>query len=168
MLGVARVDRLVLVPCYQHVFDKRLLPFEHRLAMARRMTQPFGAQVEVSDVERRLGGESRTLRTVQALEAEHPGERLMVVIGSDLLGERERWWRYGELAARVDFFVVERAGHEAAEGDGEARLSLPIPDVSSTEVRARLARGERVEGWVPAAVCDYIAQHGLYREGVPR
>lgn len=164
VLGVARVDRLLVVPCFEHVFDKPLRPFEHRLAMARLMTRPFGAQVEVSDIERRLGGESRTLRTVEALAAERPGEQLAVVIGSDLLAERERWWRYDELAARVDFFVVGRAGHEFVDGNDGDRLPLPIPDVSSTEVRARLAHGDSVAGWVPAAVCDYITEHGLYRE----
>ncbi len=161
VLATARVDRLLMVPCFRHPFDKRLRAYEHRLAMARLAAEPFDGRVEVSDVERRLGGESRTLNTVKALYAERPGIRIGVVIGADLLGERERWWGYPELMRLVDFIVVGRAGHVAPD----AGAPVALPDVSSTEIRARLARGESVKGLVPSAVLDYIAAQGLYREG---
>jgi nicotinate-nucleotide adenylyltransferase len=158
VLSTARVDRVLMVPCFVHPFDKRLGPFEHRLEMARLAAAPFGRHVEVSDVERRLGGESRTLLTVKALRAERPDDDLLLAIGADLLRERERWYGYPELASLVEFIVIGRLGHAS-----EADAAVAIPDVSSTEVRARLQRGESVEGLVPAAVADYVAQHSLYR-----
>jgi nicotinate-nucleotide adenylyltransferase len=157
VLGTARVERLLMVPCFLHPFDKRLSPFEHRLAMARLAAAPFAGRVEVSDVERRLGGPSRTLRTVKALLAERPGDTLALVIGADLLGERERWHGYAELSGLVEFAVVGRAGYGPAPG-----AKVQIPDVSSTEIRARVRRGEPVDGLVVAEVADYIAAHGLY------
>src|SRR4051812_39612565 len=90
VLSTARVGRLVVMPCFQHPFDKRLSPFEHRLAMARLAVEPFGERAEVSDLEARLGGHSVTLRTVKALRDERPGDTIAVVIGTDLLRERER------------------------------------------------------------------------------
>jgi nicotinate-nucleotide adenylyltransferase len=155
-LATARVARLIMVPCFRHPFDKRLQPYEHRLAMARRAAEPFGGRVEVSEVERRLGGDSRTLNTVKALLAERPEERIVLVIGADLVAERERWYGYAELEKLVEFCVVGRNGH----GLG---APVAIPDVSSTEIRERVARGAPVSGLVAAAVEDYIVEKGLYR-----
>lgn len=160
-LATARVERLVMVPCFRHPFDKALIPFEHRLEMCRLAAAPFGPHVEVSDVERRLGGESRTLLTVRALMAEDPTLRLVLVIGSDLVGERERWYGWPELSRLVEFAIVPRDGHAGA-GTGAVGAELAIPDVSSTGLRARLGRGEPIAGLVAAGVADYIAAHGLY------
>ena len=41
---------------------------------------------------------------------------------------------------------------------------MPRMDVSSADIRSRLAVGRRVDGMVPAAVIDYIEMHGLYRD----
>jgi nicotinic acid mononucleotide adenylyltransferase len=54
--------------------------------------------------------------------------------------------------------VVGRAG-EASCADGPA-----LPDVSSTEVRERLRRGEEVSALVPTRVLEYIRERDLYRE----
>jgi nicotinate-nucleotide adenylyltransferase len=161
VLGAARVDGLLMVPCFLHRFEKRLAPFDERMEMARRCAEVLGPRVEVSDIEGRIGGESRTLTTVKALLAERPGSEISVVIGADLLAERERWFGYEELARIAGFFVVGRA-HYADHADGH--VLVPIPDVSSTEIRARVRRGETIEGLVPSAVADHIAARGLYRE----
>jgi nicotinate-nucleotide adenylyltransferase len=163
VLGTARVDRLLMVPCFQHPFDKQLSPFPHRLEMARLCAAPFGERVEVSDVERRLGGDSRTLRTVHALLQERPGDSIVLVIGADLLRERERWYRYAELSGLVEFFVVGRVGY----GGTDEAEPVAIPDVSSTEIRQRVRDGRSIDGLVPAAVADYVLAHGLYRDGAP-
>lgn len=159
-LATARVERLLMVPCYRHPFEKRLSAYEHRLAMARLASEPFDARVEVSDVERRLGGDSWTLSTVKAIRAERPRDALVLVIGADLLGERERWHGYAELSSLVEFAVVGRKGYPTDSGGAPL---VEIPDVSSTEIRARAARGEPVSGLVADSVADYIAAHGLYR-----
>lgn len=163
-LGTARADGLVMVPCFRHRFDKRLSDYGDRLEMARRTAAVLGERVEVSDVERRLGGESRTLETVKALMVERPGARVVVVHGADLLEERERWFGFDELRALADFFVVGRTGYpDVVEG----RQLVPIPDVSSTAIRERVRRGEPIEGLVVSSVAELIAERGLYR-GEPR
>ena len=169
VLATAEVDELLMMPCFRHPFEKQLVPFEHRLAMCERAIEPLGRRVAVSDLEYRLGGESRTLNTVKALLAERPGARLAVVVGSDLVAERERWYGWSELSALVEFVVVGRAG-TAAGGSvltGNDAPPLQIPNISSSEVRDRLAHGQSVATWVPASVLDYIAAQGLYRDGSP-
>jgi nicotinate-nucleotide adenylyltransferase len=112
----------------------------------------------VSDIEARLGGESRTLRTVTALAAERPGDRFSLVIGSDLEAETSSWYGAAELRRLVSFIVIGRAGHP---GTGEA-AEVAMPRVSSTEVRERLRRGEAVDDLVPRSVLAYIKARKLY------
>jgi nicotinate-nucleotide adenylyltransferase len=116
---------------------------------------PLGPRVRVSDIEGRLGGESRTLRTVKALLAEQPGLELSLLIGSDLEGEVASWYGAEELRRLVRFIVVGRAGHA---GGGP----VAMPAISSTEVRERLAAGQSVDALVPRPVLDYIGQRRLY------
>jgi nicotinate-nucleotide adenylyltransferase len=79
------------------------------------------------------------------------------VIGADLVAERERWHGWPELKTLIDFIVVGR------EGQADVGAALDLPPVSSTEIRARMARGEAVDGWMDASVVDYIRERGLYQ-----
>ena len=152
-----RVDELWMVPTFKHPFDKQLAPFADRARMCELAAAPFGARVRVSRVEEELGGESYTLRTVKALLQRHPGIELALVIGADLVAERERWHGWAELKALVPFVVVGREGAPATGG-------VQLPAVSSTLVRQRVARGEPIDTLVAADVADYIAARALYRE----
>jgi len=158
VLETEPVDELWLVPCFKHPFDKALEAFQDRLNMCELAAEALGARVRVSDVEGRLGGESRTLRTIKAVQAEFPEHALSLVLGGDLLPELPAWYGAEELQRLVKLIVVGRAGHGGGSG-------LEMPAVSSTEVRGRLSSGQRVEHLVPRSVLDYIRQRKLY--GVP-
>ncbi|MSP63746.1 MAG: nicotinate-nicotinamide nucleotide adenylyltransferase [Myxococcales bacterium] len=151
-LATAKLDKLLLVPYFKHPVGKRLTDYEHRLAMCKLAVEPF-VRGEGSDLERRFGSESRTLRTVQEIYGRHMAQEVVLIIGADLVRERERWYGYRELAKMVEFCVIGRAGQ-----GGE----VPVPNVSSTEIRGRVARGESIEGLVAASVREYIAEHRLY------
>ncbi len=163
-LAVARLvlersscSRVLIVPCIRHPFGKAAAPFEHRLAMCRLLAQEAGSGIEASDVEGRLDLSGRTIDMLEALAGENEGARLRLVIGSDILEERERWHRFEDIAALAEPIHVARAGHAPAPG------SLPAPDaISSTQVRRLIASGQRPAELVPAPVLDYIEGHGLY------
>jgi nicotinate-nucleotide adenylyltransferase len=155
VLETQPVDELWLVPCYKHPFEKDLAPFEDRLAMCARAVAALGPRARVSDCERQLGGESRTLRTVKALRAQHPENEFSLVIGADLEGELDSWYGAEELRRLVRFIVVGRTGF--AGGDGPA-----MPAVSSTDVRQRLRAGGSADLLLPRAVLDYVRQKKLY------
>jgi len=84
VLETEPVDELWLVPCWKHPFDKVLAPYADRLQMCRLAAAALGSRVKVSDVEGRLGGESRTLRTIKALQQERPDCQLHLVVGGDI------------------------------------------------------------------------------------
>ena len=120
---------------------------------------PLAPRLRVSSAERRAGGTGRTYDTLVWLEGEHPARRFALALGSDLLAEVDRWYRFEELSARVPLVVVGRAGYPSPRA-----TPLELPALSSSLVRERLARGEGAEGLVPAAVARYVSRHGLYRD----
>lgn len=159
VLETQPVDAVWLVPCYRHPFDKALAPFEDRLEMCRRAAAPLGARVVVSDVEREIGGEaSLTLVTLETLAARHSGLKLRLVIGADLLPEREKWYRWADIERLAPPIVVGRQGHPRPAG-----VDVDLPAISSTVVRERLAAGGSAAGLVPKDVLAYISERGLYR-----
>jgi nicotinate-nucleotide adenylyltransferase len=157
VLETAPVDGLWFVPCYRHPFDKPLEPFEDRYRMCELASVGLGWRVRVSDVERSLGGPSRTLLTVRRLRELHPEHEFSLVIGGDLVPEIPSWYGAAELQETVPFIVVGRGGTGAVPG------GVPMPEVSSTEVRRALRDGKPVEGLVPRVVLDYIYDRHLYR-----
>ena len=158
VLATARVDEVWLVPTFKHPFDKALAPFADRARMCELALAPFPAgKVRVNRIEEELGGESYTLRTVRALQARHPTHEFAIVIGADLVAERERWHGWSELRQLVPFIVVGRQGAPATGG-------LELPAISSTLVREWIGRGKPVDDIVDADVMRYIVEHRLYRD----
>jgi nicotinate-nucleotide adenylyltransferase len=156
VLETAAIDALWFVPCFRHPFDKPLEEYEHRRRMCELAAAALGPRVGVSDVERSIGGQSRTLRTIRRLEEMHPQHEFSLVIGADLVPEVPTWYGAVELQQTVPFVVVGRSG--VGPGAGVA-----MPEVSSTDVRRALREGKSAEGLVSRSVLDYIYQHGLYK-----
>lgn len=160
VLETADVDGLWVVPTYRHPFAKELVDFEHRHRMCELAVACLGARVKVSRIEETLAARSpeasRTVNTIKALIADHPGIQFRLVVGADILHETDKWYRWDEIERLAPPIVVARPGYGSPD--------LPeLADVSSTEVRARLARGESAIPLVSRVVMDYIGQHGLYR-----
>ncbi len=161
VLQTTHIDQMWWIPTYQHAFDKALASFDDRLAMCRLATADL-RRVEISDVERRLGGESRTIDTVRALQEENPDIRFSLVIGADILDEVDRWKNWEGLMELVDLIVVGREGYDRQRHSDE--VDLELPDISSTVIRDALARCDysRVRSWIPRKVLAYIGDHSLY------
>jgi nicotinate-nucleotide adenylyltransferase len=159
VLETAGVDELWIVPAFNHALGKPLAPFAERLAMCERAAAALGPRVRVSDVERELGGQSRTLHMLKRLRERHAAHEFSLVIGADLVDEVPTWLGGDELRRTVPFIVVGRGSRHV--GPDEDRVAMP--ELSSTTVRQRLAAGQPVEGLVPRSVLDYIYERGLYR-----
>ena len=157
--GLPDVDRVLVVPAFQHAFGKLLCPFAHRLRMCELAFEGLSG-VEVSDVERTLGGVSYTVRLLTHLRDAHPDHALRLLVGADILAETARWRDFDQITALAPLLAVGRGGFGREGLDDDAPT---LPAVSSTEIRSSLARGAQTLAMLPAAVAAYIREHGLYR-----
>lgn len=156
--AVERVDEVWLVPSYVHPFGKQLASFEHRKAMCELVCADASGWMKVSEVERELGGEGRTVDTLDHLHRTRPEDEWVLVIGSDIVKDLPAWKDFGRIQQLAQVVVVNRAGHPSP-----GVLGPPLAEVSSTEVRTQLVAGKRPEGLVPWRVLEYAERHGLYR-----
>jgi nicotinate-nucleotide adenylyltransferase len=151
-------DQVWLVPSFRHPFGKPLVDFQHRAAMCRMLCDDASGWLGVSEAERELGGDGRTVDLLEHLAAAHPGTRFTLVIGSDILADLPHWKDVARIEALVRVLVLNRAGHPSPRAFGP-----PLAEVSSTHVRELLARGEDAGGLVPRRVLEYAQAHRLYR-----
>jgi len=161
VLATQGVSEVWMLPSYVHPFGKALAPFEDRVRMCELAAAPVRG-LHVCAAEAELAGDplvGRTVRTLEHLVAKHPDRRFALVVGADILRETDKWYRFDRIRELARLVVVGRAGHEGAPG------APALPAVSSTEIRARLARGEDVGGLVPRRVLDHVRERGLYRAG---
>jgi len=132
------------------------------------------AGIEASAIELDRGGPSYTIDTVEQLraEAERSGRavpELFVVVGADIVPTLPTWQRVDRLRELVTLVVVARPGVPAPStppGWSTAVVDGLDLDVSSSDIRERLAEGRSVDGMVPAGVGRCIRRRGLY--AVPR
>jgi nicotinate-nucleotide adenylyltransferase len=101
-----------------------------------------------------------TLESVSALDRE-----LFVILGTDAAANMPTWRRLEETRTLASVVVVEREGeHADPPGPAWSFLHVPIPrlDVSSSDIRHRLAAGRPIDGLVPRSVVEFIRVQGLY------
>jgi nicotinate-nucleotide adenylyltransferase len=154
------VERLLVVPTFQHPFAKALAPYDDRVKMCE-LAMGWLPRVEVSRVEEELGGESRTLRTIEHLRTVYPNKPLRFIMGADLMLESSKWYGFDRISALAPPIVLGRAGIEYPGAP------LPVlPAISSTEVRAKLGAGNgdlgAIEELVPRTVVEYARARRLY------
>jgi nicotinate-nucleotide adenylyltransferase len=119
------------------------------------------------------GGISYTADTMRHLHTELPTAHLFFMIGADAVREVPRWREPAEIFQRATPLVVCRAGQPTPDLTALTALcspetapqlvEMPLVDVSSSQIRQRLAAGEPIDGLVPPAVAQYILQHAMYR-----
>jgi nicotinate-nucleotide adenylyltransferase len=162
-----RLDVVLLVVAndpWQKTGARRVSPAEDRLAM---VTAAVGEVegLEPSDVEVRRGGTSYTADTLAELQERHPAAELHLVLGSDAAAGLLTWERHEDVRRRASVAVVTRPGAEQATpppGWRWATVEAPRLDVSSTDLRARVADGRPLDYLLPPAVIDTIRRRHLY------
>jgi nicotinate-nucleotide adenylyltransferase len=158
-LAASDADVVWVSPCASHPFGKDLAAISDRVEMCTLAFRHLGDAVRVVPIEERLPAPSYTVQTLRAVRAARPDLQLRWIAGGDILSELHLWREHEALRDLCEMFIVPRAGHEA---DGAVGLDFALPEVSSTSIRARLARSETPSGALDGEVLAYIRQHGLY------
>jgi nicotinate-nucleotide adenylyltransferase len=167
---VLALDRVLLVPAGDP-WQKRgqvSAGAADRLAMVEAAVEGIeGLEACAIEVER--PGPSYTAHTIEALAG--PNRQLFLIIGTDVAAELDTWHDLERIPPLATLVIVDREG---VTGEGEVpggawrieRVSIPRLDLSSTELRARVARGWPLDGMVPPGAVRVIRERNLYRRRV--
>lgn len=169
VLEQMHLDRLILVPAAQAPLKPNDVQStsEDRLAMLRSAIE-WDHRLEISDYELRKGGISYTIDSVRHFKAQFPNDELFWIIGGDQLPLLHKWKEIGELVRQVEFIFLERPKHPVkphVEIDGLRlhRCDGHLIEISSSELRGRVARGLSLHYFCPQKVIAYIGAKELYR-----
>lgn len=163
-----RLDEVRWVPTGQPWQKSRsitpALHREHMLQLATAGEPRFC----IDRIELLREGPSYTLDTVRAFSAAEPEAEWFLLIGADQYANLHTWTDWRELLARVTLAVANRPGAAPpvnAEVLRHPHRTVPLAmlDISSTQVRQRVAAGQDISQLVPPEVARYIDQHRLYR-----
>ena len=119
--------------------------------------------LEASRIEIERDGPTYTIDTVEELEA--PGREVFLVVGSDVAEGMSTWHRIDDLRDRVTLAIVDRDPTPFPDPAGwrVARVAVPRLELSSTDLRSRVAAGAPIDFLVPVAAARILRAHGLYR-----
>jgi nicotinate-nucleotide adenylyltransferase len=181
------LDEVLLVPSNDppHRSADPLASVFHRFALAALAISDLPAY-RVSDMELTRAGHSYTADSLRAMHAAglHPSQ-IFFILGTDAFAEIATWREFPTVLDGAHFVVIARPGTtldvaaartselahrlhrvgDAIPQDGKTRIILVearTRDISSTNVRARLAARQSIEDLVPAAVARHIVMHHLY------
>jgi nicotinate-nucleotide adenylyltransferase len=168
------LDAVTFVPCGQppHKKDYAVTAAEHRYAMTVTATCT-NPHFRASRIELEREGPSYTIDTLHQFRAAQPVAELFFITGADAVRELLTWRDPQQLVASCQLIAVTRPGYdldglERDLGDlarGVHAIEAPGVNISSTQIRERVARGQSIKYLTPEAVETYIAKHGLYRDG---
>ena len=156
-----KLDRLVFVPAAESPFkiQNHSAPAGDRLAMLRLATAGEN-RFSVDPLEIERGGISYSIDTVKLLCNRDPGAELFFLVGEDNADRLTEWHRFEELKKLVYFVVLSRS--EDFQSPEYPVVQRRI-EISSTEIRNRVANQESITYLVPESVKHYIEQHQLYQ-----
>lgn len=172
------LDELIFVPAATQPLKTgapALASAKDRLEMVRRAVGD-DTRFEVSEAEIARGGLSYTVETLEALARERPGAELVFILGMDALSSFDQWKSPDRILELASLAVLARSGDHGVSADvggGVTVVGTRRIDVSSSEIRQRIAEGKSIRGFVAESVEAYISAENLYRlashpAGTPR
>lgn len=162
------LDLIIVVPTGNHPL-KDSADAHHRLAMTR---LAFGndENFRVSDIEAVNAVEKNyTVDTLQKLRIETGREAVLyLLIGADNLIQLPKWKDPGKLFELAKVAVMLRPGSSVSDAEEKylsksVTVKIPQLEISSSEIRKRIAEGRTVKYMADDAVLNYIREHNLYK-----
>jgi len=154
------LDRVIFIPAAvsPHKLVQPPAPAEFRLEMVRASIDGEPG-FEVDDLEIRRPPPSYSIHTVRQYRETYPEADLFYLIGGDNLTDLESWVSIDELRALCQFVLLGRGSSEPV---GLPVIDRPV-DISSTDIRNRVASGRSIRYLLPEPACEVILRQNLYR-----
>ena len=173
-----RLDRVLFIPAGQppHKSERQITPGKQRLEMVE-LAIAGHAAFAASSIELDRQGPSYSADTLAELAKQNPGAELFFLMGSDSLADLPFWYQPARIASLATLVVATRPGTErpdlkslrdviglnAAERLLQHIVEIPLVQISSSAIRARVAAGQGIRYLVPRSVECFIETNGLYK-----
>ncbi len=138
--------------------------FEKRFEWPKKTFSRF-TNIQITDIERKLGGINYAIRTVDFFLNYY--KNVTLLIGEDGLGNIERWYKYEELLSKVTFAIYPRTRDRSLYKRGKEilgslydksiiELDTPLIEISSSEIRKRVKEGKSIVGMVVDEIIEEV------------
>ena len=163
------LDLLLLCPAYQAPLREQKPIFNpiQRLEMAR-LVAHSNEKLEVLDFEINQPKTSFTYETIQEVKKGYPNSKIFLAIGLDQFEKLSTWRWIKELSKEVHFIVFARGQITSpAPSISDIQYTFiqnPLIDISSTQIRKCIQKGESVAEWIPDVILSYLEKNNLLRQ----
>ncbi|HSM45496.1 MAG TPA: nicotinate-nucleotide adenylyltransferase [Acidimicrobiia bacterium] len=165
-LHQAGLDRVLVIPAGDpwQKSGREVTGGAHRLEMCRLAVEGVqGLEVDLRELDR--NGPTYTIDTLGTFPED---EELFLILGSDSLAGIRTWQRWEEILDRVTILEAPRPGAPRGVGTdlGAMQLDMGLLEISSSDIRGRIASGEPYRYLVTGPVFGYIEVTNLYAEEI--
>ena len=163
-------DRLLIIPTFMppHKSCQELISPESRGEMCRIAFSEFeNAEISMTEIERK--GKSYTYDTLCEIKELYPDSEIFFIMGSDMMVTFTQWYRWQDILKLCTLCAAQRdEGNELTKYLShfpEKVIYLPVKpfEVSSTQIRNMVKKGEDISHLVGKDTAEYIKKEGLYR-----
>lgn len=159
------LDKLLIVPIGVASHGKNIFTSaEYRLKMCE-LTFGNIDKAEISTVEIDMEGLSYTFKTLEALIEKYGAEHeYFEIIGEDSAAYFDKWREYKRILELSTVVVLKRKGYENIVDSPKIKIvDNPYFDVSSTEVKSRIAKDEDISEFLTKETVEFIKEKRLYK-----
>lgn len=165
------LDRIIFITSGNPPHKTSMTDARHRFNMTRLAISDNSAFID-DDFEVNRAEKSYTVHTLEYLRKKYPEDKLFFIIGEDSLKDLPKWHKPKEILAQATLLVFPRISEESllstldemkTRFSGEIfTIDAPVTDISSTEIRERILKGQTVCEMLPRKVLEYIEENRLY------
>jgi nicotinate-nucleotide adenylyltransferase len=165
-----QLDRLIFIPAGINPHKLQAAPKTDGMNRLRMLQAAIAGEerLSVDALELQREGPSYTVDTAEAIQEQWPQARLFLLLGEDNLPKLHTWHKIERLNQLVEFVCFGRSTEETAQSSASAAIRLNRRvDISSTEIRHRIAAGLSIRYLVPESVRAFIYAHAIYQPHQP-
>jgi nicotinate-nucleotide adenylyltransferase len=164
------LERVIFIPSASppHKTEQKLSPADYRFEMTKLALEgnPF---FFASDIELKREGLSYTVETLKELKELYKDSEIYFLTGSDVLNEITTWKDPEEIYKLAKLVIGIRPGFDKFDPEDHfAKRSIIVNitgiDISSTQIREKVKKGESIKYLVPSKVEEYIKKKNLYKK----
>ncbi len=103
--------------------------------------------------------------TISYFKKQNPDYDFSLVVGSDIICDIEKWYRWKDLSNLVNFIVYEREGYDVVERPdiNYQVIKTDSDNISSSTIRKLVGENKSINGLVPKLIESYIINNNLYK-----